>query len=136
MRKILISLLIMGLSTNLIFADRGTAGAKAILVGASLESDGYTVRDIPGRHLRSGHYRTYNRYLYSGSCYAIVGVGDDNVRDLDVVVWDGNWNRVASDRDSSDISAVKICPRWSGTFHIRTTMYRGSGYFYQVIAYK
>jgi len=136
MKKILAGLLIIGLSYSMLYADRSTAAAKAIIVGAALEQDGYTVKDIPGRYLEQGHYRTYNRYLYSGNCYAIVGVGDENVNDLDVIVWDRNWNYVVQDSDSSNVSAVTVCPNRSGTYHIRTKMYSGSGYFYQVIAWK
>jgi len=126
----------MGLSSNILLADSATAAARAIEVGLLLEGEGYSVRDIPGTYLKNNHYRTYNRYLYAGSCYSIVGIGDQNVRDLDVYVWDRHWNRVAQDSDTSNISAVKICPSRSGTFHIRTMMYGGSGHFYQVIAWK
>lgn len=137
MRKnIFIGLVLILLSTSTLFADRATAAENAIVASIHLENQGYSIKDIPGRHLRNNHYRTYNRYLYSGNCYAIVGVGDNNVRDLDVVVYDRYWNWVVSDRDSQSVSAVRICPRRSGTYRIRTTMYRGSGYFYQVIGWK
>jgi len=136
MKKILLILLIIGLYSSTAFADRGVAASKAIKAGFELERRGYTVREIPGTYLRQGRYRTYNRYLYGGNCYAIVGVGDNRVRDLDVIIWNRNWRRVARDNDSSDVTVASFCPRRSGTYRIRTKMYRGSGHFYQVIAYR
>lgn len=137
MKKILVIIsLFIAFSTSHLFAGRYTAATKAIQAARMIESNGYSVREIPGRHLRRGRYRTYNRYLYSGNCYAFVGVGDQNVRDLDVIIYDRNWNYVASDRDSSDVTVAKICPHRSGTYRIRTKMYRGSGYFYQVIGWR
>jgi len=136
MKKLLIAFILVFIGINSLYADRATAAAKAIIAAANLESNGYYIRNIPGRYLRQGHYRTYNRYLYRGSCYAIVGVGDNSVRDLDVYVWDNYWNLVAEDSDSSSVSVASFCPRHSGTYHIRTKMYSGHGFFYQVIAYK
>ncbi len=136
MKKLFLVSLILLSSFSSLYADRATAAAKAIIVAANLEGRGYTIKNIPGRYLRHRHYRTYNRYLYSGNCYAIVGVGDNGVRDLDVYVWNRYWNLVAKDTDASNVSVATICPRRSGTYHIRTFMYSGSGYFYQVIAYR
>ena len=136
MKKLLAGLLLFGILNNFLIADRYTAQANAVAAALTLESKGYTVREIPGRYLKHGHYRTYKRYLYAGNCYAIVGVGDQNVRDLDVIVYDRYWNYVTSDTDASPISVVEICPRHSGYFRIRTKMYGGHGYFYQVIAWR
>ena len=136
MKKLFVGLLLLVLFNNILVADRYTAQVNAIDAAIKLENLGYTVREIPGRYLRQGHYRTYKRYLYGGNCYAIVGVGDQNVRDLDVIIYDRNWNYVASDTDSSAVSVAKICPRRSGYYRIRTKMYRGHGYFYQVISWR
>lgn len=136
MKKIIFVLLFLGVSASSLFSDRFTAQENAVTAAIELENRGYTIREIPGRYLSQGHYRTYNRYLYGGNCYAIVGVGDQHVRDLDVIIYDRYWNVVASDTDSSSVSAAKICLRHSGTYRIRTKMYSGNGYFYQVIAWR
>jgi len=136
MKKILISMLFIAISSTSLLADRATANANAIITAIYLEGYGYTIQDISGRHLRTNHYRTYNRYLYSGTCYAIASIGDDDVRDLDIQVWDRNWNYITSDSDSSKTAVVEVCPRYSGTYRFRTRMYSGSGYFRMIMGWK
>jgi len=136
MKKIFFSFLLGALLNTTLFANMATANANALLTAMYLESNGYYIKDISGRHLRTGHYRTYNRYLYSGNCYVIASVGDNNVRDLDIKVWDRYWNYVGTDSDSSKTAVVKICPNRSGTYRFRTKMYRGSGYFRMIIGWK
>ncbi len=136
MKKILISLLFLVISSTTLLADRCTANANAYDTARLLQYDGYSIRDIAGRHLRQKHYRTYNRYLYSGNCYAIVSVGDNNVRDLDLKVYNRRWRYIGGDRDSSRAAVVQFCPNYSGTYRFRTVMYRGSGHFRMLIGYR
>jgi len=136
MKKVLISLAFLLLYSDSIVADRYTAIRNAIYTSHLLQNRGYSIRDIAGRHLRQGHYRTYNRFLYSGNCYAIVSVGDNSVRDLDLRVYDRRWNYLGGDRDYDKSAVVEFCPRYSGTYRFRTRMYRGSGHFRMIIGHR
>lgn len=142
MKKILlISSLLFIISSNYLFADRETANINASGISALLENEGYSIRDIAGKHLSNKGYRTYNRFLYSDSCYAIVSVGDDGVIDLDLKVWNStdhsNWVYLGSE-DSTDKSAIikPFCPTRSGRYSFRTIMYNGSGDFRMLIGWK
>lgn len=136
MKKILVSILFIVMSMTTLHADRYTANSNARYTASILEDAGYSIRDIAGRHLSNRGYRTYNRYLYSGNCYAVVSVGDDNVRDLDIKVWDRYWRYIGADRDSDRSAVVKICPRYSGTYRFRTVMYSGSGHFRMLLGWR
>ena len=136
MRKILINLLFLAMFSTTLSADRYTANANAYVVADYLENYGYSIRDIAGRHLGRKGYRTYNRYLYSGNCYAVVSVGDNSVRDLDIKVYNRYWDYIGADRDSDRSAVIEFCPRRSGTYRFRTIMYRGSGYFRMLIGWK
>ncbi len=136
MKKILMSMLFIAISSTSLLADRATAVSNAIVAGMILENQGYIVKNIGGKYLRRKGYRTLNRYLYSGNCYAVVSVGDNNVRDLDLKVYDRYWDYLGTDNDSDKTALIKICPRHSGTFRFRTIMYNGSGYYRMVLAWK
>lgn len=112
-----------------------TLEARALLAVAALEDAGYTFKTSKSGYLSSGHYSYRSTYLYSGVNYAIVGVGD-SIRDLDTVLYDENWNVVASDKRSHDTSQVLISPKWDGKFYIKTKAYGGSGNYAQVIGWQ
>ena len=137
MKKILFILIMLGVvGTSLMAGSWYVARRNADAAMIALRSQGYYIKSVAGRYLRHGHYRTYNRYLYRGNCYAFVGVGDDTVTDLDSILYDRYFNFIASDRLVDNIPTIYFCPRYSGLYRIRTRMYGGYGYFYQVIGWK
>ena len=137
MKKIILFLASMFLlaSTSL-YADMDEAKYKAIKVASALKSKGYILKDAKGGYLSNKGYKTYSITLYRGNTYVFVGVGDHRVKDLDVKVYDENWNLVAKDVDTSAVSVVYISPKWTGTFHIKTKIYRGHGNWIQLSAWK
>ena len=60
--------------------------------------------------------------LRKGTSYAIVGVCDNDCRDIDIVLYDDNGNVVASDTKNDDTPVVTITPRWNAQFTIRVVM--------------
>jgi hypothetical protein len=62
--------------------------------------------------------------LSQGVSYAIIGVCDDDCRDIDLQLYDDNGNLVASDVERDDLPILKIVPRWSARFTIRVSMSR------------
>jgi len=137
MKKLLSILLIAGLGAGSLMAGSlSEAKRNAIAAMLAERNKGYYIKEAPGTYLRQGHYRTYSRYLYRGNCYVFVGVGDNTVRDLDAVLYDRLFNVIASDTSSDATPVIHFCPRRSGLYRIRTKMYRGHGYFFQVIGWK
>lgn len=67
-------------------------------------------------------YVTLN--LRRGVNYVIVGVCDQDCRDIDLRLYDEDGNLIDSDTDSDDKPFVKVRPRWSGQFKIKVTMAR------------
>ncbi len=47
-----------------------------------------------------------------------IAVRGDGDTDLDLYVYDENWNLVASDTDVTDSMLARITPRWTGRFHL------------------
>ena len=134
-------MLFIAISSTSLFADRATANSNARAVSQLLENRGYIIKNIGGKHLARKGYRTLTRYLHSGNCYAIVSIGDDGVRDLDLKVWaapysNNNWIYIGQDASADRVAMVKYCPNYSGIYKFRTKMYSGSGYFRMVLAWK
>lgn len=74
--------------------------------------------------LEKGRLSAYNVYLYRGVCYAIVGVADETVIDLDLIVFDSSMNNeIVKDQDRSEVAVVTFCPRYSGNFKIGLGLY-------------
>ena len=101
------------------------------------------VKNTASRGAVNGAYTTYYRVAAHGSvtfytnfygqsfCEAVV-VGDGDT-DLDVYVYDGNWNLIDSDTDYSDRCYVSWNPRWTGKFYIKVVNRGGvynNMYFY------
>ncbi len=137
MKKFFIRLIaLMLVATTLYGSSYQEAKDRAYKSALYLTVKGFNLKGSKGEYLSENGYRTYSAYLYSGNQYAIIGAGSDSVRDLDVQVYDSNWNLVASDNDGSNVSVVKFYPPRTGSYHIRTKMYSGSGYFFQMIGWK
>ncbi len=60
--------------------------------------------------------------LRQGTTYTIVGVCDSDCRDLDLELFDGNGNRLASDRKVNSIPFVSVSPRWNARFTVKAIM--------------
>lgn len=79
-------------------------------------------------YLSQGNSYIINTTLYRGYDYVIMGAGDSSVKDLDLKIYDANWNLINEDTSTDNVPMVKASPRWKGRFHIKVKMYRGSGY--------
>ena len=137
MKKNLLIFTILGLTTTALLADSlYVAKRNAISAIKAERRAGYNVKNVAGRYLRYGHYRTYSRYLYRGNCYVFFGVGDNTVTNLDAGLFTRTFRLVAADVRRKKNSVIKFCPRRSGLYRIRTKMNGGHGYFFQVVGWK
>ncbi|MCP4701622.1 MAG: hypothetical protein GY862_32895 [Gammaproteobacteria bacterium] len=97
---------------------------------------GYCRTSVSGKYLSQGRAYTVKTTLYRGYSYTIFGAGDSSVNDLDIIIYDENWNRIKRDTKSDAIPVVASRPKWTGTFYIRAKMYSGSGYSNVMICHR
>ena len=88
-------------------------------------------KDVTGSHRGAVGGPRRGSYSVSAGCYndfsvnfvkgylAEVLVSGDGDTDLDLYVYDSNWNLIASSTDYSDDCYVNWIPRWTGRFTIR-----------------
>lgn len=76
--------------------------------------------------LREGERASFSKTFYSGVEYALVAGGCDYARDIDIEIYDENYNLIEKDTDTGKNALVTFTPRWSGTFHIKVKMYDAS----------
>ncbi len=114
-------------------ADQEDARAKLQRALEKVKEYGYELGD-GGRgsswfvwNMNPGYYNQVDRTFYRHNEYALVAAGDSRVSDVDLKIYDENWNLIDSDTDNSSIAIVTFKPKWTGTFHIRTIYYSGHG---------
>lgn len=76
--------------------------------------------------------------LQQGGDYRVIGVCDNDCRDLDLVLVDENQVEIARDTSTDDVPVVASQPAWTGPFHIDVTMYRcehAQGCYYALLLY-
>jgi hypothetical protein len=73
--------------------------------------------------LREGTSTIRKTTLHGGVTYKIIAAGCDDATDVDVKVYDANWNLVDEDNDSSQIAVADVAPRWTGTFYVKVIMH-------------
>ena len=121
-------------------ASNSTSLLKLMLIKQKLKSDSNGSVDCRshtrGKYLRKGRSYTRTTKLYKGYTYAVVGAGDANVSDLDIIIYDENGRQVDKDTQSDALPIVKVSPRWTGNFRIKVKMYDGRGYSNILICYE
>lgn len=110
-------------------ADASVAGARsrAIRIVNIMNANGVKFRDAAVGLLPPGGEKLVSVNLAVGRSYFIVAGGCEDAFDVDVMVYDQNYNLVARDNDSSTVAVAKITPRWSGKFYIKVRMHRSTG---------
>lgn len=89
-----------------------------------------------GERLSEGQNYTYSTTLYEGNTYYVFAAGDYSVDDLDIILYDENWNEIDKDTQTDALPIVEVSPRWSGTFYVRVKMYSGYGYSNFAVCYR
>jgi len=74
--------------------------------------------------LRTNTYeeRTYN--LRAGVDYYFIGECDQDCKDLDIKLYDENYNLIDQDVKPDNSPVVHVTPKWTGQFHVRVIMSR------------
>ena len=60
--------------------------------------------------------------LRSGVTYGLVGVCDNDCADVDLKLYDENYNLIDADIRSNDTPVVTVTPRWSGRYYVEVDM--------------
>lgn len=66
--------------------------------------------------------------------YVFVAATDDNIEDLDILIFDENGNEVARDQDNDNTPMVTVTPAWTGSFKIVVFNYQGQQGCYHLTA--
>lgn len=107
-----------------VFASEEGAVANAARAAVALDLTGdYVLRGFGTGILREGTGTTLETTLYRGTSYTIIAGGCEDALDVDVRVYDQNWNLVDEDNDTDAIAVVTFVPRWTGTFYIKVIMH-------------
>ena len=95
--------------------DRMLIGAE-VLTDENFAYDGVTPFSMA--FIAKGSFASMNTPLEKGVPYAILGVGDDDATDIDVIVQDSKGNVMAQDLDDSDTAVATFTPRYGGNYTV------------------
>ena len=119
--------------TNVI-AAQSTAGAgleeNFRLLDADMRARGYEGMGDPTRgSLSESETRDFSVSLEGGKCYAILAVGDNGVRDLDLILSDPRGRQIDRDVEEDPRPIVRVCPEQTGDYTMQIKMFSGAGNF-------
>lgn len=83
-------------------------------------------------YLYEGQEEQFSTVFETGRCYRIIAVGSPTMIDLDLFIYDENWNLIDQDTATDNqpvlgMGANMMCPRWTGPFFVTARAYRGFG---------
>lgn len=105
-------------------ATNSQARRAAATVYQTLRNRGFQVRDTfqLGLLPRRGRH-TVRTTLTRGITYNFVAAGCNDAYDIDLHIYDENWNLVARDQATAASAVVAVNPRWTGTFYVVVEMF-------------
>lgn len=117
-----------------VIADTSTAGAgleeNFRLLDADMRARGYEAfGDASRGSLGQGETQDFEIRLEGGKCYAILAVGDNGVRDLDLILLDRNGRQIDRDVETDPRPVVRVCADRTGDYRMQVRMFSGSGNF-------
>ena len=106
------------------FATEADAKNRANETAASLRREGFTIRTTYWHGTLLKNDSTYiTTTLYRGSSYGLVVGGCRDAYDIDVLLYDENWNLISKDTSTDPWAVVTVTPRWTGKYYIKVRMY-------------
>ncbi len=109
-------------------ATRDGARESAMKAAISLKALGFDFRDeFSLGLLEEGDKAVVRTTLLRGNDYALVAGGCSDAMDVDIQVYDEDWDLVEQDRDSEDVAVVQVSPRFTGEYYVVVRMYSTRG---------
>lgn len=100
------------------------------LMDADIRARGYERQGKLERgELQEQETNEFSLVLEGGKCFAVVAVGDNNVRDLDLMLYDLRGKVVDKDFENSPRATTRMCPSQSGKYRMLVKMPSGTGSF-------
>ena len=129
MKRIVAVMVVMGLASGGVARAEISALLKSQLAQRAAQSApgtepfGPTLGGFLGRRQSTQQWVT----MQAGRCYTILGVGGQGVGDLDLVLYNPNGKRVASDMGFDPTPSLQHCAQWPGAYKLEATVKRGGG---------
>jgi len=121
-------------------ATTAAAKARAYKIAQALKKQNISFRDNYWHGLlKYKGSTTIKTTLKAGTQYVIVGGGCADAYNVDIIIYDENWNEVGRDTKVDAVPIVRVKPKWSGTFHIKVKLAdstRNGAHYALIIGYK
>jgi hypothetical protein len=81
-------------------------------------ASGWAVRTATNTSLGAGEHRVYLVTLYAGNEYKVLACGDENVSNIDLVLYDAGGNQVVTDNSNDREPTLTYTPKTTDTFYV------------------
>ncbi|MFZ5482436.1 MAG: hypothetical protein ACOZNI_37080 [Myxococcota bacterium] len=81
-------------------------------------AQGWAVRTATNTSLGNGEHRVYLVTLYAGNEYKVLACGDENVSNIDLVLYDDQGNQVVTDTSNDREPTLVFTPKNTATFYV------------------
>ncbi|HMA38582.1 MAG TPA: hypothetical protein VKP10_00805 [Gemmatimonadales bacterium] len=89
----------------------------------SLNDRGYSqTHDTQIGSLADDDNDSFTLTLHAGTAYALVGVCDNDCKDLDLVLYDADGNQVDSDVQADDVPILQVTPSETMRYRVKVIM--------------
>lgn len=127
MKKFIIFILILALIVCPMTVSASEDSAKENLyymIKDLVDLGWYVNYDYDYQLLSKGETYTYRMSLYGGVQYMFAVAGcSDYAKDVDVEIYDENWNLIVKDTTTNLYSLCKVTPRWTGVYYVKVKLY-------------
>lgn len=114
----------MSITGSKIHATEAGAKAEAQRIANALSSWGWDFRSYYSwGTLDEGESSVFKKTFYSGNEYVLVAGGCEYASDVDLEIYDGNYNLIGKDSNAGKAAAVTFSPSWTGEYYIKVKMY-------------
>ena len=73
-------------------------------------------------YLEKGKSDYLETLFYKGNTYILVAGASNNTKDIDILVYDQNWENVARDKDNGNRAVIQYTPRGTGPHKIKINL--------------
>ena len=105
------------------YAQASSVASQLSAASKSMAGRGWVQaeRDLAGK-LNDDARTDWTIYLVKNVEYSILGFCDNDCKDMDLILFDENNNKIAEDTTTDDVPVVSVTPKWTGRFTLRVLM--------------
>ena len=125
-RKIYASIIAVFLVATVVYAGKEDTAENLVAGILALQARGWNVniKESYVIEMNRGDEVTVKTSCYGNVSYCILAVGGNDAVDVDIEIYDENFNQIDKDSSTNRLAVAQFRPRWTGTFYFKIKLYQ------------